>query len=26
VQEFEEDRGWFSGVSGFHKILVYVTA
>ena len=26
VQEFEEDRGWFSGVSGFHKILVRVAA
>ena len=26
VQEFEEDRGWFSGVSGFHKIVVHVTA
>jgi DMSO/TMAO reductase YedYZ molybdopterin-dependent catalytic subunit len=26
VQEFEEDRGWFSGVTGFHKILVHVTA
>ena len=25
VQEFEEDRGWFSGVSGFHKIVVRVT-
>src|SRR6266853_3204073 len=25
VQEFEEDRGWFSGVSGFHKIVVHVT-
>ena len=26
VQEFEEDRGWFSGATGFHKILVHVTA
>lgn len=26
VQEFEEDRGWFSGVTGFHKIVVHVTA
>ena len=26
VQEFEEDRGWFSGVTGFHKIAVHVTA
>lgn len=26
VQEFEEDRGWFSGVTGFHKIFVHVTA
>lgn len=26
VQEFEEDRGWFSGVTGFHKISVHVTA
>jgi DMSO/TMAO reductase YedYZ molybdopterin-dependent catalytic subunit len=26
VQEFEEDRGWFSGVTGFHKILVHVAA
>jgi hypothetical protein len=26
VQEFEEDRGWFSGVTGFHKINVRVTA
>src|SRR5437667_2524779 len=26
VQEFEEDRGWFSGVSGFHQILVHVAA
>ena len=26
VQEFEEDRGWFSGVTGFHKILVHVIA
>jgi DMSO/TMAO reductase YedYZ molybdopterin-dependent catalytic subunit len=25
VQEFEEDRGWFSGVTGFHKIVVHVT-
>lgn len=24
VQEFEEDRGWFSGVTGFHKIVVHV--
>jgi DMSO/TMAO reductase YedYZ molybdopterin-dependent catalytic subunit len=26
VQEFEEDRGWFSGVTGFHKIIVHVVA
>jgi DMSO/TMAO reductase YedYZ molybdopterin-dependent catalytic subunit len=26
VQVFEEDRGWFSGVTGFHKILVHVIA
>ncbi len=26
VQEIEEDRGWFSGVTGFHKIAVHVTA
>jgi DMSO/TMAO reductase YedYZ molybdopterin-dependent catalytic subunit len=26
VQEFEEDRGWFSGVSGFHKIVVHIAA
>jgi DMSO/TMAO reductase YedYZ molybdopterin-dependent catalytic subunit len=26
VQDFEEDRGWFSGVTGFHKILVHVVA
>ena len=26
VQEFEEDRGWFSGVTGFHEIIVHVTA
>ncbi len=26
VQEWEEDRGPFSGVTGFHKIVVYVTA
>ena len=26
VQKFEEDRGWFSGVTGFHKIVVHVTA
>ena len=26
VQEFEDDRGWFSGVTGFHKIVVHVTA
>src|SRR5437899_1434240 len=26
VQEFEEDRGWFSGVTGFHQILVHVAA
>jgi DMSO/TMAO reductase YedYZ molybdopterin-dependent catalytic subunit len=24
VQEFEEDRGWFSGVTGFHKIVVHI--
>ena len=26
VQEWEEDRGWFSGISGFHKIVVHATA
>jgi DMSO/TMAO reductase YedYZ molybdopterin-dependent catalytic subunit len=26
VQEWEEDRCWFSGVTGFHKIVVHVTA
>jgi len=26
VQEYEEDRGWFSGVTGFHKIVVHVSA
>jgi DMSO/TMAO reductase YedYZ molybdopterin-dependent catalytic subunit len=26
VQEFEEDRGWFSGVTGFHEIVVHITA
>lgn len=26
VQEFEEDRGWFSGVTGFHKIAVHISA
>jgi DMSO/TMAO reductase YedYZ molybdopterin-dependent catalytic subunit len=26
VQEFEEGRGWFSGATGLHKILVHVTA
>ncbi len=26
VQEWEEDRSFFSGVTGFHKILVHVTA
>ncbi len=26
VQEWEEDRSWFSGVTGFHKIAVHVTA
>ena len=26
VQEFEPDRGWFSGTSGLHKIAVHVTA
>jgi len=26
VQEWEEDRGPFSGVTGFHKIVVHVTA
>ena len=25
LQEFEEDRGWFSGVTGLHKIVVHVT-
>jgi hypothetical protein len=26
VQEWEEDRSFFSGVTGFHKILVHVMA
>ena len=26
VQEWEEDRGWFSGVTGLHKILLHVNA
>jgi DMSO/TMAO reductase YedYZ molybdopterin-dependent catalytic subunit len=26
VQEFEEDRGWFSGVTGLHRIVVHITA
>ena len=26
VQEWEEDRGPFSGVAGFHEIVVHVTA
>jgi DMSO/TMAO reductase YedYZ molybdopterin-dependent catalytic subunit len=26
VQEWEEDRGLFSGVTGFHKITVHITA
>jgi len=26
VQEWEEDRSFFSGVTGFHKIVVHVTA
>jgi DMSO/TMAO reductase YedYZ molybdopterin-dependent catalytic subunit len=26
VQEFEEDRGWFSGATGLHKIVVHVAA
>ena len=26
VQEFEEDRSPYSGVTGFHKIIVHVTA
>jgi DMSO/TMAO reductase YedYZ molybdopterin-dependent catalytic subunit len=26
VQKWEEDRGWFSGVTGFHKIVVHVAA
>jgi DMSO/TMAO reductase YedYZ molybdopterin-dependent catalytic subunit len=26
VQEWEEERGWFSGVTGFHKIVVHMTA
>jgi DMSO/TMAO reductase YedYZ molybdopterin-dependent catalytic subunit len=26
VQEWEEDRGWFSGVTGLHKIVVHVMA
>ena len=25
VQEWEEDRGWFSGVTGLHKILLHVS-
>ena len=26
VQEWEEDRSPFSGVTGFHKIIVHLTA
>ncbi len=26
VQKFEEDRGWFSGTTGLHEIVVHVTA
>ena len=26
VQKWEEGRGWFSGVTGFHKIVVHVAA
>jgi hypothetical protein len=26
VQEWEEDRPFTSGVTGFHKIIVYITA
>ncbi|MGH8100054.1 MAG: hypothetical protein ACREIW_02055, partial [Chthoniobacterales bacterium] len=26
IQEWEEDRGWFSGVTGLHKILLHVSA
>jgi len=26
VQESEPDRGWFSGVTGFHKIIVHIAA
>ena len=26
VQEWEEDRSPFSGVTGFHKIVVHITA
>jgi DMSO/TMAO reductase YedYZ molybdopterin-dependent catalytic subunit len=26
IQEFEGDRGWFSGVTGFHRIIVHVVA
>jgi DMSO/TMAO reductase YedYZ molybdopterin-dependent catalytic subunit len=26
VQQWEQDRGWFSGVTGFHKIVVHVAA
>ena len=26
VQEWEEDRSWFSGVTGFHKIVAHVAA
>ena len=26
VQEWEEERGWFSGVTGLHKIVVHVGA
>jgi DMSO/TMAO reductase YedYZ molybdopterin-dependent catalytic subunit len=26
MQKLEQDRGWFSGVAGFHKIIAHVTA
>jgi DMSO/TMAO reductase YedYZ molybdopterin-dependent catalytic subunit len=26
VQKWEEDRGWFSGVTGFHRVVVHITA
>jgi len=26
VQAYEEDRGWFSGVTGFHQIVVHIAS